>query len=157
MHQQYLDSIALYQRVGHPHFFITTTTNPNWTEIQENLVNGESPLDRPDLVSRVFKLKKQQLITDLASEMVFGKLLARTHSIEFQKRGDPHVHIIIWLEMNCVRHLGLEAIDKIICAEISNEYKKQEIKDKDQPRRKNPLHKSVTSFMLHGPHNPEMA
>ena len=71
------------------------TTSPNWKEIQENLVNGESPLDRPDLVSRVFKLKKQQLIKDLASKMIFGKLLARTHSIEFQKRGYPHVHIVV--------------------------------------------------------------
>ena len=62
------------------------TANPNWKEIQENLVNDESPLDRPDLVSRAFKLKKQQLIKDLASEMIFSKLLSRTHSIEFQKR-----------------------------------------------------------------------
>ena len=98
--------------------------------------------------------KKQQLITDLASEMVFGKLLARTHSIEFQKRGYPHVHVIIWVDMDCVRHLGPETIGKTICAEIPNEYKKQEIKDKDQPRTKNSLHKPVTSFMLHGPHNP---
>ena len=58
MHQQYLDSIALYQRFGRPRFFNTVTTHPNWIEIQENLVNGESPLDRQDLISRVFKLKK---------------------------------------------------------------------------------------------------
>ena len=88
--------------------------------------------------------------------MIFSKLFARTHSIEFQRRGYPHVHILIWLDMDCVRHLGPETIDKIICTEIPNEYKKQEIKDKDQPRTKNPLHTPVTSFMLYGPHNPEM-
>ena len=111
MHQQYLDSIALYQRFGHAHYFITMTTNPNWTEIPENLVNGESSPDGLDLVSRVFKPKKQQLIKYLASEMIFGKLLARTHFIDFQKRGYPHVRIIVWLDMDCVRHLGPETID----------------------------------------------
>ena len=45
-------------------------------------------------VSRIFKLKKQQLIKDLGSEMIFGKMLARTHSIEFQKRGFPHLHVV---------------------------------------------------------------
>ena len=59
MHQQYLDSIAFYQRFGRRHVFITMSTNPNPVEIQDNLVNGESPLDRPDLVARVFKLKRQ--------------------------------------------------------------------------------------------------
>ena len=98
MHQQYLDSIALYQRFGHPHLFITMTCNPNWPEIQSNLKPGETALDRTEMVSRVFKQKKQQLIRDLGSEMIFGKLLARTHSIEFQKRGFPHAHIIIWLD-----------------------------------------------------------
>ena len=89
MHQEYLDSIGLYQHYGHPHGFATMTYNPNWHEIQENLKDGETPLDRPDLVARVFKLKKQQLIRDLGIEMIFGKMIARTHSIEFQKVDFP--------------------------------------------------------------------
>ena len=83
MHQEYLDSIGLYQCYGHPHCFGTMTCNPNWCEIQENLKDGETPLDRPDLVVHVFKLKKQQLIRDLGIEMIFGKMIARPHSIEF--------------------------------------------------------------------------
>ena len=59
--------------------------------------------------------------------------------------------------INRVRHLGPETIDKIICAEIPNEYKKQENENKEQPRTKNPLHEAVTSFMMHGPCNPKMA
>ena len=157
MHYQYLNSIALYQHFGCPHFFITMTTNSNWKEIQENLVNGENPLDRLDLVSRVFKLKKQQLIKDLASEMIFGKPLARTHSIEFQKRGYPHIHNIMWLDMERVRHLGPETIDKSICAVIPNEYTQQKNENKEHPRAKNPLHAAVISFMLHGPCAPEMS
>ena len=98
MHQEYLDSTGLYQCYGHTHGFPTITCNPNWHEIRENLNDGEMPLDRPDLVTCVVKLKKQQLIRDLGIEMIFGKMIARTHSIEFQKRGFPHMHIIVWLE-----------------------------------------------------------
>ena len=72
MHQQFLDSIALYQRFSHPHIFLTMTCNPNWPEIQENLNKGETALDQPDLVLHVFKLKKQQLIRDLGSEIIVG-------------------------------------------------------------------------------------
>ena len=155
MHQQYLDAIGLYQRFGHPHLFITMTCNPNWKEIQDRLKPGQTALDRPDLVARVFKQKKQQLIKDLGSEMIFGKMLARTHSIEFQKRGFPHAHIIIWLADQ--KNMPLEDIDKIICAEIPNEYLGQssdEIKNKLPPK-KNPLYIAVTQFMLHGPCGPD--
>ena len=93
------------------------TCNPNWPEIQKQLNPGETALDRPDLVARVFKLKKQQLIKDLENEMIFGKLVARTHSIEFQKRGFPHAHIIIWLE----EEPTIDEIDQIVCAEIPDE------------------------------------
>ena len=65
-------------------------------------------------------------------------------------RGYPRVHMIVWLDVNCARHLGPETIDKIICAEIPDECKKQENENKEQTRIKNPLHESVTYYMLHG-------
>ena len=60
MHQNYQDAISLIQRFGKPHLFVTMTTNPDWDEIQQQLKEGETALDRPDIVARVFKLKKQQ-------------------------------------------------------------------------------------------------
>ena len=75
MHQEYLDSIGLYQCYGHPHGFATMTCNPNWHEIQEILKDGETALDRPDLVAHVFKHNKQTLIRDLGIVMIFGKTL----------------------------------------------------------------------------------
>ncbi|KAL7491589.1 hypothetical protein ACHAWT_004037 [Skeletonema menzelii] len=83
MHQQYLDSMAMFQKYGRPHFFITKTANPKWKEIQDALKKDQTAFDRPDLVGRVFKLKKQQLIKELHSEGIFGKCMARTHCIEF--------------------------------------------------------------------------
>ena len=44
--QQYLDSMALFQFFGRPHLFITITANPEWAEIQENLMPGQTALDR---------------------------------------------------------------------------------------------------------------
>ena len=154
MHQQYLDSIALYQRFAHPHLFITMTFNPLWPEIQERLRPGETALDRPDLVARVFKLKKQQLIKDITSENIFGRAIARTHSIEFQKRGFPHMHIIVWLEGKS--HLTETELNQIICAEIPDEEVDVEVMDgtSKKPVTKtitNPLFEAVSNFMLHGP------
>ena len=154
MHQQYLDSIALYQRFAHPHLFITMTFNPFWPEIQENLRAGETALDRPDLVARVFKLKKQQLIKDITTENIFGRAVARTHSIEFQKRGFPHMHIIVWLEGK--KDLTETELDRIICAEIPDEEVDVEVMDETSKKPvkktiKNPLFQAVSDFMLHGP------
>ena len=52
--------------------------------------------------------------------MNFGKLLARTHTIKFQKRGYPHVHIIFWLHKKVV--MDTKKINKLICAEKPDEY-----------------------------------
>ena len=100
--------------------FATMICNPNWHEIQENLKDGDTPLDRPDLVACVFKLKKEQLIRDLGIEMIFGKTIARTHSIEFQKRGFPHMHILFWLKEGS--HMTPKELDQSICAELPDKY-----------------------------------
>ncbi|XP_072395207.1 uncharacterized protein [Diabrotica undecimpunctata] len=57
------------------------------------------------------------------------------YSIEWQKRGLPHAHILIWL----VERIQPDQIDDIICAEIP----KHEV-DPD-------LHDVVTTNMIHGP------
>ena len=42
---------------GKPSLFITMSANPNWEEIINQLPTGYSSIDRPDIVSRVFKEK----------------------------------------------------------------------------------------------------
>ncbi|GJT62834.1 putative reverse transcriptase domain-containing protein [Tanacetum coccineum] len=44
-----------------PDIFHTMTCNPNWPEIQTELLPGQAALDRPDLVSRVFRAKLEDL------------------------------------------------------------------------------------------------
>ena len=73
------------------------TCNTNWEEIKRELRNGESAKDRPDIVARVFKQKKDQLMRDIRVGQVLGKVPAMLWVIEFQKRGLPHAHILLIL------------------------------------------------------------
>ena len=75
--------------------FITMTANPQWEEILRELLPGQTPYDRPDLVTRVFKLKLDALIHDITKKGVLGATNTYVYIIEFQKRGLLHCHILI--------------------------------------------------------------
>ena len=85
--------MAIVRHFGKPTLFNTMTANPNWLEIKE----GQYPQDRPDLVARVYRLKKDQLLNDIIKGSIFGTVVAYLWVIEFQKRGLPHIHILIIL------------------------------------------------------------
>lgn len=71
------------------------TCNPEWPEIKRILTAVQTPQGRPDLIARVFNLKVERLIVDIVRNQVFGPVLGRVYTIEFQKRGLPHAHILI--------------------------------------------------------------
>jgi hypothetical protein len=54
MKQNYQDAMAIVAHEGTPSLFITMTCNPEWPEIQSELLPGQKWPDRPDLVARVF-------------------------------------------------------------------------------------------------------
>ena len=93
--QNYHDGIAICRVYGPPDLFITFTCNPKWQKIVNTLRNGEQPSDRPDIIVRIFHMKLQEMIQDIWSGQLFGPTLAILYSIEFQKGGLPHVHIIL--------------------------------------------------------------
>lgn len=110
------------------------TCNPNWTEITENIFPGQTASDRPesglsdavcppwspDIVSRVFDLKKDSLIEDITKKQIFGKIIAYIYVIEFQKRGLPHMHLLLSLEEHDkIKHKT--EIDQFISTEIPDE------------------------------------
>ena len=64
-HQLYQDAMAIVQCFGKQDFFLTFTCNHRWKEIIDELLEGQSPEDHPDIVSRVFKLKLHALLDDL--------------------------------------------------------------------------------------------
>lgn len=63
----------------------------------------------------------------------FGETAAFVYSVEFQKRGLPHAHIIVWLK----RKPALDSIDRYVSAELPN--------PGTQPR----LFKVITSNNIH--------
>ena len=56
------NSMTVVRHMGKRDFFITFTTNHNWQEIQEALLLGEKPSDRPNICARVFKMYHDNLI-----------------------------------------------------------------------------------------------
>ena len=113
MHEHQQDAVRIY---GHPDLFITTTTNPNWPEIKNNLLPSQDPQDCPDIVARVFRLKVQKLAEMLKSEMIFGKAQAWLYSIEWQKPSLSHCHLLLWLSAD--HRVTPDKIDDVICAEM---------------------------------------
>ncbi|UYV82281.1 hypothetical protein LAZ67_21001575 [Cordylochernes scorpioides] len=137
MQERYRDTMAIVRKYGKPDLFITMTCNPKWLEITENL-NGSSVVNRPDIVSRVSNLKSKELIRDLIKNQIFGKVVAYVYTIEFQKRGLPHMHLLCILDDKSKPN-NSELIDKIIWAEIPEE---------NDPSGLNPY---VLKHMIHGP------
>jgi hypothetical protein len=91
--EQTADSLALARTYGPPSFFITMTCNPEWPEIKSRLHPGQQASDLPVVVARVFKIRLQHLLHLIRTKM--GEVTYLTSSIEFQKRGLPHCHIVV--------------------------------------------------------------
>lgn len=62
-----------------------------WAEITQNLSKRQQSFDRPDLIVIAFR-QKFFFFMNLLKKGVFGPLQAWLYSVEFQKRGFPHVH-----------------------------------------------------------------
>uniref|UniRef100_A0A804PCF2 ATP-dependent DNA helicase n=1 Tax=Zea mays TaxID=4577 RepID=A0A804PCF2_MAIZE len=89
MRRRYMDAMALVRKFGKPDIFLTMTCNPNWDEIRTELLPGQTPQDRPDLVVRVFHAKLQELKHRLTKYDILGKLqlhLLNMHMVAFHER-----------------------------------------------------------------------
>ena len=80
MIQNYQDTMAICKTIGYPELFITFTCNPKWPEINRFVKDkGIRAEDRPDILSRVFKMKLDELINDLKTEKIFGDTIGGNH------------------------------------------------------------------------------
>ncbi|XP_035841358.1 uncharacterized protein LOC110919437 [Helianthus annuus] len=102
MLQQYQDAMAICRWAGTPDLFITMTCNPRWPEVDHHIsatTPGQTASDRPDILART---------------------KAVIYTIEFQKRGLPHCHALLFLEP--ADKIGTtEDIDRYISAELPSE------------------------------------
>ncbi|XP_015937136.1 uncharacterized protein LOC107462959 [Arachis duranensis] len=133
------DAMAICKHFGYPDLFLTLTCNPNWPEFQRYTNRDQVPIaDRPDIACRVFHAKMKCLLNDLKNGVFFGPLNAGMYTIEFQKRGLPHAHILLWLDGRN-RLQNIEIVDELICAELPN------------PMKFPHLYSVVSKYMIHGP------
>lgn len=135
MREKANDAITYVRQFGRPDLFITFTCNPEWEEIQSNILHNTKYYDRHDIVARVFNGKVKKMMELLVKKRLYGQVLAHMYSIEWQKRGLPHVHILLWLQ-NKIRG---DDIDNIICAEIPD------------PNVDQHLYNIIIKNMVHGP------
>ncbi|XP_057441432.1 uncharacterized protein LOC130733312 [Lotus japonicus] len=133
------DAMSICKKFGYPDLFITATCNSQWGEIQRYVrARNLRAEDRPDICVRVFKMKLDNLMSDLRKITIFGPVDAGMYTVEFQKRGLPHAHILQWLKPQYKLITG-EDIDKFISAELPD------------PQLYPKLYKAVSSFMIHDP------
>ena len=84
--------------------------NPSWSEIEDNLFSYEddeddpdyprkcqTASDHPDIVAHVFFQKIKSMLKDI-KDGLFGDVQGYVFTIEFQKWGLPHIHLLIFLK-----------------------------------------------------------
>ena len=140
MQQHFQDSMAIARFFGQVDIFMTVTTNPLWPEITRELLLHQTAYDRPDLVAHVFQMKKKAIINMVHKHGIFGTAIAYVYMIEFQKRGLPHMHNLLFLEDRYKLNTP-DTIDSCIWARC------QWPDPKSQPL----LFETIKKCMIHGP------
>ncbi|XP_049381178.1 uncharacterized protein LOC125845678 [Solanum stenotomum] len=138
--QNYQDAMSISRWAGYPDLFLNFTCNPKWPEINAmtRLINQDPNGCRVEIICRVFQIKLLQLMRILKKDKSFGTIIACKYTIEFQKRGLPHAHILLFLH-ETQKNPTTNYIDRVISAEIPD-YRE----DTDG-------YNAVKNFMMHGP------
>lgn len=99
---------------------------------------GQTAYDHPDLVTRVFEMKRNTMLDYIYKHGIFGAAVAYMDVIEFQKCALPHMHLLIFLR-DPHKLLTPEAIDSCIWARWPD------------PNMQPLLFETVKKCMVHGP------
>ncbi|KAI5385907.1 hypothetical protein KIW84_072492 [Lathyrus oleraceus] len=138
MTKRYQDGMAIVLNNGKPDIFLTMTCNPSWIEITSELGLHQTPQDRPDLLTRIFRSKFEQLKDDVINKGVLGRVKSYMYVTEFQKHGLPHVYMLLILDTDD-KLREPEEYDSMVKAEIPRHESEPE------------LYEDVLKHMIHGP------
>lgn len=85
MYSHYQDALAISRVYGNPQYFITFTCNVGWSEIRRFMAKHHvsQTHDRPDILSRIFRIKVLEFIAFLKSDKLFGDISACKYSLKF--------------------------------------------------------------------------
>lgn len=78
---------------------MTLTCNPKWKELKmilKQFPKGTTPNDIPGITTRLFYTKFLSLFKDICNGL-FGRIISYVYTIEFQKRGLLHAHLLCTL------------------------------------------------------------
>lgn len=114
--QAFNDALSLKNRFGCPDYFITLTANPKWKEVTDSLLGGETEKERFDIIHRVFNIKMEEITKEIKGGCL-GKYQAMTRVVEYQKRGLPHFHMLVWVSKEH-KPRTTQVLDKTVCARI---------------------------------------
>lgn len=92
------DAAALTLRLGNCTWFLTVTCNPKWLDLV-SLGVDDYALHSFE-VARVFKLRIQTMMKILKSSAILGTIKGYLYRYEYQNRGLPHVHILLWTDLD---------------------------------------------------------
>ncbi|CAL1403778.1 unnamed protein product [Linum trigynum] len=140
MQQLYHDAMAVVEFYGNPDLFITFMCNSLWEEMSQafDAMVGTNSADKPMVVARIFHIKLYILIDDIKRENYYGKTIAIMYTVEYEKRGLPNIHLLVWLEEPDKLRTTAD-VDAIISAEIPD------------PELDPVGYEAVVKYMLHGP------
>ena len=142
--EQVSDCLAIAAALGSPTFFITMTCDPNWPEIQSQLRDGQSYVDIPIVVARVFHRRLSLLLQTLKT--IFpnaGRIQYCISSVEFQKRGLPHAHILIKFSSDCMDPFD---INQVVSAELPDNEEDRELVTRYMMHKHPPLNRPPLSY-----------
>jgi hypothetical protein len=142
--EQIADSLTIAAHSGNPTFFVTMTCNADWPEIACRLRPGQDFSDIPTDVVRVFKQKLSSLEQSLKTMFPkAGRLDYIIHSVEFQKRGLPHAHILCRFQQKCTHP---DDIDRVVSAELPSDPVDEELVRKLMTHRHPPADKPPSRY-----------
>lgn len=139
----YTELVAQIRCLGPPHFFVTLSCNDlHWEDFREalSMVNNidKSVIDsmdiaavqqlieqNPVLISRQFMKRVNALMSFLHKndEVFGGKVVDHWWRIEFQNRGSPHLHMVLWVDgiPSFDTPEGISKIDDVISCALPTE------------------------------------
>lgn len=136
----FYDIIALIRCLGTPHYFMTLSCNDfGWLDMRKALLIADGQPNRdprslnsrqaqnlvekyPVVVERHFMYRVHVFMDYLTKDpkVLGGKVSDHFFRIEFQRRGSPHVHMILWLENmpDLKSDEGIAIIDRVVTCEL---------------------------------------
>lgn len=123
MREQVHYIISIAKHIGHPDIFITMTCDPKWPDITSALLPVHTPLDRPDLSVRLFRINMRAFLQLLIEEEIIGKVMAHVWGVEFQKRDLSHANTVFFLDSRGnKRFRSAENVKSMLSSEIPSLY-----------------------------------